>query len=97
MDDDEDESDEAVDGDTQNIKDDNLGFQSKKKLMDSDEDESDEDDNAQLMVSAHWFNGFQFDLNVTMDTLESPVKEVDPRLQFCAAIKFLSQKAPQDI
>jgi hypothetical protein len=32
-----------------------------------------------------------------MDVLDSPVKEVDPRLQFCAAIKSLSQKSPQDI
>lgn len=32
-----------------------------------------------------------------MDVLDSPIKAVDPRLNFCQALRSLSQKSPQDL
>lgn len=94
QDDGSDDSDEAVDGD-KTIKDQDLGFakeERKGNLIDSDDEEENvygsEDEGAAE---------YMFDINVTMDVLDSPLKMVDPRLKFCDALRSLSQKSPTDL
>lgn len=89
-----DDSDEAVDGDKV-IKDNDLGFakeERKGNFIDSDDDDDNvygsEDDNAAE---------YMFDINVVMDIVDSPLKQADPRLKFCDALRSLSQKSPTDL
>ena len=65
--------------------------------MESDEDEvyGSEDENAgDYMVSSKKFDFLQFDINVTLDVIETPIKNSDPIFSFCAALRSLSQKSP---
>jgi len=60
-------------------------------LIDSDDEENvygSEDESAAE---------FMFDINTTMDVLESPLQKVDTRLKFCDALRSLSQKSPADL
>lgn len=76
--------------------DDDLGFQQpprknkKKQLMESDDEDdvygSEDDDQA-----------LQFDVQMTMDVLTSPIKQVDPRLVFSAALTSFSQKSTEEL